>query len=129
MAGVVLGSPVGVTQMKLQVYGETTSHSDEPLCRTCTHSRIIRGRSLDEEIIECRILGYGHRRITFRVTSCSDYTDARLPSIMELMENAWVLRRGSKRRPAGFIHGKDVRAEELLQMMSEGELGDGDDPA
>ena len=84
---------------------------------------------MDEEIIECRILGYGHRRITFRVTSCSDYTDARLPSIMELMENAWVRRRAATRRPAGFIHGKNLRAEELLQMRSEGELEEADDPA
>jgi hypothetical protein len=110
--------------MKLKIHGGTMCHSEETLCATCTHSRIVRGRSLDEEIIDCRILGYGHRRITFRVTSCSDYTDSRLPSIMELMENAWILRRSSKRRPAGFIHGKDLRPEEMVQMMSEGELRD-----
>jgi hypothetical protein len=108
--------------MKLKVYGGTPREGEDTLCATCSHSRIIRGRSMDEEIIECRILGYGHRRITFRVTSCSDYNDSRLPSIMELMENAWVLRRGSKRRPAGFIHGKDLRTDEMIQMMSEGEL-------
>lgn len=108
--------------MRLKVYGGTPTNGDETLCASCTHSRIVRGRSLDEEIIDCRIVGYGHRRITFRVTSCSDYTDSRLPSIMELMENAWVLRRGSKRRPAGFIHGRDLRAEEMVRMMSEGEL-------
>jgi hypothetical protein len=115
--------------MKLKVYGGTTCHSEETLCVTCTHSRIIRGRSLDEEIIDCRVIGYGHRRITFRVTSCSEYVDSRLPSIMELMENAWVLRRGSKRRPAGFVHGRDLRAEEAIQMMSEGELADDEEQA
>ncbi len=38
------------------------------------------------------------------------------------MEHAWVLRRGSKRPPAGFIHGKELRADEMIQLMSEGEL-------
>lgn len=74
-------------------------------------------------------MGYGVLRITFRVTSCSDYTDSRLPSVMEMMANAWVLRKGSKRRPAGFIHGKDLRADEMVQMMSEGELEEDDAPA
>ena len=74
-------------------------------------------------------MGYGVLRITFRVTSCSDYTDSRLPSVMEMMENAWVLRKGSKRRPAGVIHGKDLRADEMVQMMSEGELEEDEAPA
>jgi len=104
--------------MTFKVYGGTMSHSEEPLCTTCSHSSVIRGRTLDEEIIDCRVMGLGCRRITFRVTSCSDYNDARLPSMMQLMENAWILRRGSKSRPAGFIHGKDLRAEEMSQLMA-----------
>ena len=103
--------------MRIKVHGGTMSHSDETLCSTCSRATITRGRKLDEEIVDCHILGVGHRRITFRVTSCSAYTDGRLPTIMQLMENAWVLRAGSKRRPAGFIHGKDLRAEELASLM------------
>jgi hypothetical protein len=34
------------------------------------------------------------------------------------------LRKGSKRRPAGFIHGKDLRADEMAQMMSDAESRD-----
>jgi hypothetical protein len=104
--------------MRIKVYGGTMSHSDETLCSTCSRATITRGRSLDEEIIDCHIIGLGHRRMTFRVTSCSAYTDSRLPSMMELLENAWVLRRGSKRRQAGFIHGKDLRSEELACLMA-----------
>jgi hypothetical protein len=63
------------------------------------------------------------------VTSCSDYVDSRLPSLMQLMENAWVLRRGSKRRPAGFIHSKDLRSEEMAALVSgDGFDDDDDDP-
>ena len=112
--------------MRLKVYRGTTSDSGEPLCTTCSHSTVIRGRSLDEEIIDCHVLGR-NRRIPFRVTSCSDYNDARLPSMMQLMENAWVLSRGSKRRPAGFIHGKDLRAEEMSRLMAGGDIDDDED--
>lgn len=112
--------------MHVKVYGGTMSHSDETLCSTCSHSTITRGRSLDEEIIDCHLIGMGQRRITFRVTSCSAYVDARLPTMMQLMENAWVLRRGSKQRPAGFIHGKDLRIEEIADLMSAAD-GDGHD--
>jgi hypothetical protein len=103
------------------------SHSDETLCSTCSRSTITRGRSLDEEIIDCHIFGVGPRRITFRVTSCSAYADARLPTMMQLMTNAWVLRGGTKRRPAGFIHGRDLRSEELATLMAEADLAAADD--
>ena len=112
--------------MRLKVYRGTMSDSEEPLCTTCSHSTIIRGRTMDEEIIDCHEIGYGHRRIPFRVTSCSAYNDVRLPSMMQLMENAWVLSRGSKRRPAGFIHGKDLRAEEMSLLMAGGDIDDED---
>jgi hypothetical protein len=110
--------------MRFKVHGGTMSHSEQPLCNTCSHSSIIRGRSLDEEIIDCRVIGLGFRRITFRVTSCSDYNDARLPSMMQLMENAWILRRGSQSRPAGFIHGRDLRAEEMARLIADSEIDD-----
>ena len=111
--------------MRVKIQGGTMCHGEETLCATCVHSTIIRGRKLDEEIVNCN--GRGLRvgfRITFRVTSCSDYTDARLPSMMQLMENAWVLRRGSKRRPAGFVHGRDLQAEEIYRFASEADSED-----
>lgn len=112
--------------MMFKVYGGTMTHSEEPLCTTCSHSSIIRGRTLNEEIVDCRVFGLGRRRITFRVTSCSDYNDVRLPSMMQLMENAWILRRGSKSRPAGFVHGKDLREEEMSRLMADCEIDDED---
>jgi hypothetical protein len=108
--------------MRIKVRGGTMTHGGETLCSTCSRSTIIRGRKLDEEIVDCHIIGLGHRRITFRVTSCSAYTDARLPSMYQLLENAWVLREPSKRRPAGFVHGKDLRAEEMADLMTGGDL-------
>jgi len=104
--------------MKIKVRGGAMSH-DDTLCTTCTRSTITRGRRLDQAIVHCHLSGLGPREIPFPVVSCSAYADARLPSLMELMENAWVLRKGSKKRPAGFIHGKDLRAEEMAQLMAD----------
>lgn len=112
--------------MNLKIHGGTVCHSEDTLCATCIYSTIIRGRRLDEEIIKCNGRGIrGALLITFRVTSCSDYTDARLPSMMQLMENAWVLRRGRKSRPAGFVHGRDLRVEELDELIMEASGDDG----
>jgi glycine/D-amino acid oxidase-like deaminating enzyme len=38
---------------------------------------------------------------------------------MEMMEEAWILQPGSKRRPAGFIRGRDLREEELSGLMAD----------
>ena len=111
--------------MTLKIRGGTMPHGDETLCATCTHSSIIRGRTLDEEIINCNRTIHATLRIPFKVTTCSDYTDGRLPSMYQLMENAWILRKGSKRRAAGFIHGRDMKVEELSEAISECEDLDG----
>lgn len=73
-----------------------------------------RGRTLDEEIVLCSALGFRGVRITFKVTFCSDYTDKRSPSYMEMMQEAWILHPGTKRRPAGFVRGRDLHDDELF---------------
>lgn len=104
--------------MRVKIRGGTVSHSDGTLCSTCNRSTIIRGRRFDEEIVDCHVIGLGHRRITFPVASCSAYSDARLPSMLQLLENAWVLGSGTKRRTAGFVHGKELQQEELMELMT-----------
>jgi hypothetical protein len=33
---------------------------------------------------------------------------------MELLEDAWVLQPGTKRRPAGFVRGSELRDKEIF---------------
>lgn len=61
----------------------------------------------------------GATRITFKVTSCSGYSDEREPTYMQLMEDAWILQPGTKKRPAGFIRASELREEELTNVMVE----------
>jgi len=105
--------------MRVKVQGGTPRHDNESLCDSCRWSRIIRGRTLDEELVLCDASHMTSTRITFKVTSCSDYVDSRLPSYHELVHQAWILRPATKRRRAGFVRGSDLEYGELSQIMTE----------
>jgi hypothetical protein len=98
--------------MLIKVNGGTPVNGDESLCETCVHSRITRGRRLDEELVLCDSAPMQSIRITFKVTSCTDYMDAREPSYHELLERAWILKPASTRRPAGFVRASELRYDE-----------------
>jgi hypothetical protein len=103
--------------MHLKVQNGTAANSETNLCATCRLSTIVRGRSLDEEIVQCHARAMRTMRVTFKVTFCSAYSDARQPTYMQMLEDAWILQPGSKKRPAGFIRGADLKQEELSAIM------------
>jgi hypothetical protein len=58
--------------MRVKSCGGTPVNGGNTLCETCTPSRIIRGRRVDEEVVLCEASHLSPTRITFKVTSCSD---------------------------------------------------------
>lgn len=108
--------------MRIKVHDGTVLNGESNMCSTCRHATIIRGRRLDEEIIICRGLTIRGVRVPFKVTSCSAYSDQRLPTYMELFEDAWILQRGTRKRPAGFVRGRELRDEELFEPAAAGGL-------
>jgi hypothetical protein len=112
--------------MHVKIRNGTVSNGERSLCETCRHSLIVRGRTLGEEIVRCQATPMTTTRITFKVTSCSDYHDAREPSFIQLMEQAWILQPGSKRRQAGFVRGRDLREEEFRTLVEEMRAAEGD---
>jgi hypothetical protein len=104
--------------MHIKVQNGTPSGGDSNLCVTCRCSTIIKGRTLDEEMVLCSALGLRNVQITFKVTFCSEYNDKRSPSYLEMVQDAWILQPGSKRRPAGFVRGSDLQDEELFNVRS-----------
>ena len=94
--------------MHIKIHGGTPAGEGKSLCDSCRHSRIVRGRTLDEEIVFCDVSPMKSERITFKVTSCSDYADHCLPTYWELMQEAWILQPGSRKRPAGFVRAQDL---------------------
>jgi hypothetical protein len=103
--------------MRIKVYNGSVANDENALCETCRHSTIIRGRTLDEEIVRCDAATMTPLVVTFRVTSCSAYSNDREPSYMEFLHQAWILRPGSSKRPAGFIRSSDLREDELVKYM------------
>jgi hypothetical protein len=98
--------------MRIKVH-DGTPETRPSLCQSCRHSRVTRGHKLDEEIIICNASHLSATRVAFQVTSCSHYADQKAPTYFELIEQAWILQPGSRRRPAGFVRASDLRDEEF----------------
>ena len=105
--------------MHIKIYRGTPPNDCDSLCDTCRHSRITRGRRLDEELVFCDASHFRTTQITFKVTSCSDYSDQTLPTYFDLLQQAWILQPASRKRPAGFVRASDLRDEELLRHMAD----------
>jgi hypothetical protein len=105
--------------MRIKVHKGTVSESGNSLCETCRHATITRGRTPDEEIVRCEAQPMSMVLVTFKVTGCSAYTDERQPTYMQLLEQAWILRPGSGKRPAGFVRSSDLREDEFRDVMAE----------
>ena len=105
--------------MLIKITRGTPVQEEDALCETCRHSRVIRGRRLEDELVICGAMVVRAFRITFKVTSCTEYIDAREPSYSELFEKAWILRPPSKRRAAGFVRASDLSDDEAARLFAE----------
>ena len=105
--------------MRIKVYRGTVPNDGDSLCDTCRYSRITRGRRIDEEIVVCEASHIRAMQVTFKVTSCSDYSDQHQPAVLELMQQAWILQPASRKRPAGFVRASDLRDEEFSRYMAD----------
>ena len=105
--------------MLIKIYGGTPRQTAPNLCETCRSARIVRGRRDDEELVFCCAMAMDPVRIAFKVISCSDYVDARLPAYHELVEKAWILAPKTRRRPAGFVKGSELDPDDLMRLMRE----------
>jgi len=106
--------------MLIKVYDGTVTHTARSLCETCRNGTITRGQRLEEEIVRCEAQPMSHPvLIRFKVTECSAYTDARLPTYAQLLEQAWILKPTNGRRPAGFVRSSELRDEEFRDLMAE----------
>jgi hypothetical protein len=103
----------------MRIYEGTPPQSEQSLCETCRHSTITRGRRFDEEIVRCDAVSMTTVVITFPVTTCSAYMDDQLPSYMELLEKAWILKPRDGKHPAGFIRASEMTFEERYKLTKD----------
>ena len=94
--------------MPFKIHGGTANHSNSTLCSSCRHATIVKGRALRDEIIECSCLD-DDTRITFAVTSCTQYSDRSRPSLYDMEDLAWILRTDKKTKTIGFVRPSELR--------------------
>ena len=105
--------------MRIKIREGTARSGDTPLCHTCRHACIVRGRSLRDEIVECSRLSHPHNLVTFAVVYCTSYVNAQHPSIREMEDIAWVLRSDSKKHSIGFVRAKDLKPNHRFVLDEE----------
>ena len=103
----------------MKIHGGTVLSSEKSLCANCRFATIVRGRTLDEEVVHCGSMTTRGMRVTFKVTSCTAHSDIDQPTYMQLLEDAWILKPASKRKPAGFVKNSELKAHEIQEIMRE----------
>ncbi len=98
--------------MKVKIRGGTVDRGEPPLCETCRHATVARGRTLREEVVFCSEMPFTDRRVRFAVTSCSGYSDRRHPRLYQMEEIAWVLRSDPTRKTIGFVKAGELDEDE-----------------
>jgi len=98
--------------MRVKIRGGTVDHGEPPLCSTCRYATIAKGRTLREEVEFCSQMPHSDRRIRFPVTSCTDYSDRRHPTLWHMEEIAWVLRSSPSRKTIGFVEARRLKDDE-----------------
>lgn len=79
----------------------------EPLCKTCDHAQYIQGESLVNVTLLCHKSDWVPREMEFEATTCSMYSDRRLPSQYEMEKIAWRINSDAKAGKIGFISPKE----------------------
>ncbi len=105
--------------MLRKIYGGTARNDQKSLCSNCRFATIVRGQTLDEEVVHCQSVTTRGMRVIFKVTSCTSHSDMNQPTYIQLLEDAWILKPGSKKRPAGFVKHSELKAEEMQLIMKE----------
>jgi len=98
--------------VRINVRGGTVDHGQRSLCESCRWSTVIRGPRVGDEVVECNQLSIFNRRVSFPVTSCSDYRGRTPPSLEDMQAMAWVLRSDPRRNQIGFVHASKLSDEE-----------------
>jgi hypothetical protein len=80
---------------------------------------ITRGQTLDEEIVWCQATPTSLLRVTFKVTSCTEYMNEKDRTYFEMLQEAWILQPGSKKRPAGFVKASELRQDEVEKIVAQ----------
>jgi hypothetical protein len=98
--------------MRVKIRGGTVNHGEPSLCSSCRRSIIVRGARLGDEVLQCGLYSMRDRRITFAVTSCTEYVHRGQPSLWNMEQIAWVLRSNPSGKKVGFVEATKLTEDE-----------------
>ena len=93
-------------QMGFNVKGGTVKHGGPSLCESCQNATIVKGQTLDEEIVLCSEMNY--KPVRFKVTECSDYEKHNTMKLWQMVQMAWPLAT-KKGKIIGFMSPEEAR--------------------
>jgi hypothetical protein len=91
--------------MKIKIRGGTARHDEPSLCLTCRSGKVVQGQSYQDQLVHC---GQLEARVTFKVTSCTEYVHRQHPSLWQMEDIAWVLRTDPHRKQIGFVQSRKL---------------------
>lgn len=94
--------------ISVKIRGGTQQGGAKNPCYGCKRATIIRGESLDQEVIDCSYVSTEILRISFKVTECNRFISNNHPSIREMEEIAMVLVTDTKKNQIGFVRHKEL---------------------
>ena len=98
----------------IRPYGGTP-RSCESLCDSCYWAHIQKGYAESEEVVFCAFVRPA-RLVPFKVRTCTDYSDKRVPSKRDMEDIAWIIRTKDVNRRTGFAAGEE-KTEEAIEEL------------
>ena len=102
--------------MTLTIRGGTAPQGGPALCLSCRHAAVVQGTAASHDIIRCARV---EARVTFKVTSCTEYVDRAHPSLYHMEDIAWILRTDTKRGRIGFVQTRGMKLMDRLGLSDE----------
>lgn len=92
-----------------KVIGGTPLIHSVSRCTTCRNAMTIKGISVSDSRVYCRMLSQNPVQVRQPVYECSQYDDKRVPSRYDMEQIAWVLVTNKMGRAIGFVSAEEFR--------------------
>lgn len=95
------------------IKGDHTARSDgESLCTRCAHAHIFQGQAPSQRRVSCEAQWHAPKLITWHVTSCNQFRDTSLPSLVQYEKIAWHVSADGPKGRVGFLSPTEYKQKQ-----------------